>query len=181
MKKFISPGTKAKSSASLPDPRPNIPIRTSEEEFVDWGHGVRFATREIPLSRLGGAKQVHVNLLVLPAGKQSGPFHYHMREEEHFYVVEGSCILRSAEFRHGFETGDYICFPAGTGAAHAFENPYDVDCTMISIGPSDADEIVVYPDSRKAKLRALEKIVPLPENSLDYWDGEPVDEPLPRD
>ena len=53
--------------------------------------------REILLSRLAGATQVHVNLAVLPAGKQSCPFHCHLREEEHFYVLSGRCILRSGD------------------------------------------------------------------------------------
>ena len=180
-KKSTSPDTRSTSPDPLPDPRPNVPIRTREEKFMDWGAGVRFASREILLSRLGGAKQVHVNLLIVPAGKQGGPFHYHMREEEHFYVVDGRCILRSGDDRHDFQTGDYACFPAGTGVPHAFENPFDADCTMISIGPSDPDEIAVYPDSGKAKLRSLDTIVPFPQETLDYWDGEPVDDPLPSD
>ena len=49
----------------LPDPRPNVPIRASEEEFQAFGKGERFSSRGIWLSRLGGAKQVHVNLVVI--------------------------------------------------------------------------------------------------------------------
>ena len=75
----------------LPVPRPNVPIRAREEELRGWTHGRRFEGREVLLSRLGGARQVHVNLAVVPAGKQSGPFHFHLREEEHFYVLSGRC------------------------------------------------------------------------------------------
>ncbi len=171
--------TAAESSGDLPEPRPNVPIRASEEEeaFVS-SEGKRFGFRETVLSRLGGAEQVHVNRLVVPAGKQSGPFHYHMREEEHFYVLEGRCVMRSGEDRHELSSGDYVCFPAGTGVAHAFENPFDEDCAMLTIGSWDPHEICVFVDSGKAKLRAMETIVSWPQESLDYWEGEPVDTPL---
>ncbi|MHC4513333.1 MAG: cupin domain-containing protein [Planctomycetota bacterium] len=174
-------GTDANAPTPLPDPRPNVPIRSSEEEFHALSKGERFGAREILLSRLGGASQVHVNLLVIPSGKQSAPLHYHMREEEHFYVLEGRCVMRSGDDRHELGSGDYVCFPAGTGVAHAFENRFDADCTMLSVGPSDPTEICIYPDSGKAKLRELNAIVRWPQDSLDYWDGEPIDVPLDRE
>ena len=119
-----------------------------------------------------------MNLMVIPAGKQSGPYHYHMREEEHFYVLEGRCVLRSGEDRHELETGDYVCFPAATGVAHALENPHGEDCRLLTIGAFDPTEICVYPDSGKIKLREIEATVRWPQESLDYWNGEPVDVPL---
>lgn len=147
--------------------------------MMAWAEGRRFAGRELALSRMAGAEQVHVNLMVVPPGKQSCPFHYHMREEEHFFVIEGRCVMRSGDRRHTVEPGDYVCFPAGTGVGHAFENPFDRDCTVLAIGPRDMSEIAVYPDSGKAKLRATGTVIPWPQDSLDYWDGESCDIPVP--
>jgi len=173
---------KRKSTAGMDDPlpeaRPNVPIRSGEEEVRGWSRGERFEGREILLSRLGGATQVHVNLAVLPAGKQSCPFHCHLREEEHFYVLSGRCVLRSGDERHEFAEGDYACFPAGTGVAHCFENPFQDDCSMLTIGPRDPNEIAVYPDSGKAMIRAMEAVVEWPQAQLGYWDGEDEDEPI---
>ena len=167
------------TDGSLPTPRPNVPIHAADQPSHSWSEGQRFAGREVELSRLGGARQVHVNQLVVPAGKQTGPFHYHLREEEHFYVLAGRCILRSGDDRHEMQTGDYVCFPAASGVGHAFENPFEKDCSLLTIGPWDPDEIAVYPDSGKAKVRALETILPWPRESLDYWHGEPRDRILP--
>jgi uncharacterized cupin superfamily protein len=155
---------------------PNTPISTREIAPEHWSEGPRFAGREIYLSRRAGARQVHVNQMVVPAGRQSCPFHYHLREEEHFYVLEGRCVLRSGDRRHLVRPGDYVCFPAGTGVGHAFENPYDDDCAILAIGPQDPAEIAVYPDSGKAKLRATGTIIPWPQESLDYWQDEPVEQ-----
>ena len=158
---------------------PNVPISTREAQLDAWSEGCRFAGRELALSRMAGAEQVHVNLMLVPPGKQSCPFHYHLREEEHFFVLEGRCVMRAGEERHVVGPGDYVCFPAGTRVGHSFENPYAADCSMLAIGPRDDAEIAVYPDSGKAKLRATETIIAWPQQSHDYWHGERTDEPIP--
>ena len=61
---------------------------------------------------------------------------------------------------------------------HAFENPHAEECVMLSIGPSHPAEVCVYPDSGKAKFRAMDATVNWPQDSLDYWDGEAVDTPI---
>jgi uncharacterized cupin superfamily protein len=142
---------------------------------------------EIPLAALGGATQLGVNLVELAPGKQSCPLHWHMREEEHFYVLEGRCVLRTQDDddptmeRHELAAGDYVCFPANGRVAHAFENPFTEPCRMLAIGTRDPAEIAVYPESKKMKLRALDVIVPMPDMPIDYWAGEHADEPLPSE
>jgi len=160
-------------------PTPNIPIRTSTLAFDRWSEGERFAGAEIPLAVLGGGTQIGVNLVELVPGRQSCPLHFHVREEEHFWVLAGRCVLRSGDDRHEMGPGDYVCFPAGTGVAHAFENPFAEPCRLLAIGSKDPAEIAVYPESGKAKLRALDVIVPLPAEGLDYWAGERTGELLP--
>lgn len=174
--------TRTDSATARPDPQvpssPNVPFSTVGLEPIRWQHGERFAGSELPLGDLGGGTQIGVNLVELPPGKQSCPLHYHMREEEHFYVLAGRCVLRIDDARHPMAPGDYVCFPAGMRVAHCFENPYDEACRIFAIGSRLADEIAVYPESKKIKLRALGKIVPLVDDSLDYWQGERADEPL---
>jgi uncharacterized cupin superfamily protein len=173
--------TRSDSATDAPEPSPptpNVPIAAPTHRPTAWSEGARFGGRELPLSRMAGASQVHVNLTVVPAGKQSCPLHYHLREEEHFFVLEGRCVLRSGEERFTVGPGDYVCFPAGTGVAHAFENPFEADCALLAVGPADPAEIAVYPESGKAKLRATGSIVPWPQPSLDYWAGEAVDAPV---
>lgn len=167
-------------------PRPNVPLRPSELEWESWSEGKRFAGSEIPLGKWGGSVDIGVNLMEIPPGKQSCPLHWHMREEEHFYVLSGCCILRTHaasdtggdDIRREMCAGDYVCFPAGTRVAHAFENPFPTPCRILAIGARDDNEVAVYPDSGKAKLRGLGLILPVPEEGLDYWQDEPTD-PVP--
>ena len=165
-------------SDALPDPTPNVPIHTADLDHGFHGKGARFGASGVWLSRMAGAEQVHVNRIVLPPGKQNCPHHWHLREEEHFYVLSGRCVLRSGEERYECGPGDYVCFPAGTGVPHSFENPFDGDCTMLTIGGYDPHEVCVYPDSGKASVRGLKAMVPWPQENLDYWHGEAVDESL---
>ncbi len=153
-------------------PTPNVPVASGTLALDRWAQGVRFGGGELDLGALGGAQRIGVNLVELAPGRQSCPRHWHVKEEEHFYVLSGRCVLRSGDDRHDMGPGDYVCFPANTGIAHAFENPFAEPCRLLAIGNRDPDEIAVYPDSGKMKLRALDRIVPLPAQGLDYWNGE---------
>lgn len=179
----MSKHTRMDSATSRPNasrpPTPNRPIASAALELDRFEEGARFGGGWIPLGALGGARDVGVNLMEISPGKQSCPFHWHLREEEHFYVLEGSCVLRTSAGRFPMKAGDYVCFPAGERVAHCFENPHLAPCRVLVVGTRCADEIAVYPDSGKMKLRALNRIVPWTEESLDYWDGERPDEPLP--
>ena len=168
--------TRTESATAKPhrDTLSNVPIATAELAWDHWEEGARFGGAHIPLGEIGGARDVGVNLVELLPHKQSCPFHWHLREEEHFFVLSARCVLRPGDARHEMGPMDYVCFPAGTRVAHCFENPFDEPCRILAIGTRDPDEIAVYPDSRKMKLRALGLIVPLSETSLDYWEGEPI-------
>lgn len=165
-------------------PRPNVPLKSGDLPWEDYTQdSVRFGDRTVPLGAHGGATEIGFNLVELPPGKQGVPFHYHLREEEHFYVLSGRCVLRSGEERHVMESGDYVCFPAGTGVGHATLNPFAEPCRMLVVGTPRAHplEVCVFPDSGKARIRALKAIVPWPQASLAFDHGERSDEPLPRE
>jgi uncharacterized cupin superfamily protein len=162
---------------SRPTPTPNLPLRSAslgEDAWTPFERGVRFASRDLLLSDLGGGTQIGVALTVLPPGKQACPFHSHEREEEHFFVLEGRAVLRSGDDRHVMGPGDYVCFPAGTGVAHSFENPFDEPCRYLTIGNRFDAEVCTYPDSGKLLVRAGQTRVmtTLRAASLDYWHGE---------
>lgn len=156
-------------------PRPNEVLRSEELAWEDYtGDSARFGDRTIPLGALGGARQMGFNLVELPPGKQSCPFHYHMLEEEHFFVISGRCVLRRGEERFVMGPGDYVCFPAGAELGHATLNPFEEPCRMIVAGspPAAPGEVVVFPDSGKARIRSLKSMIPWPQDSLGYDHGE---------
>jgi uncharacterized cupin superfamily protein len=160
---------------------PKGPIAIEEVPWMEWGEGVRFASRGRVLSdtRKGGRK-IGVSYEELLPGKQSVPFHYHMIEEEHIIALEGQATLRLGDRRYPIKAGDYVGFPAGQRAGHCLINESDAAFRFILIGDNSPNEVCVYPDSGKLMIRALDRAI-LPDGErLDYWKDERADQPVER-
>jgi uncharacterized cupin superfamily protein len=112
-----------------------------------------------------------VSLSRLPPGRTTCPFHYHMREDEVFFVMSGRGVLRYGETLREIGPGDCISCPAGARLAHQIANPFDADLVYLAIGPNDPHEVAVYPDSGKVMVRSLSQVGFLRETP--YMEGEP--------
>ena len=149
-----------------------IAAETVDEEVFDRGKfGSRF--RHLTAAAMGNARNWHVGVAieVLPPGKQSCPFHFHMLEEEHILMLEGECTLRLGDERIRFKAGEYVVFPAGAKVGHCLINETDHDCRYIVIGENNPNESCVYPDSNKVSSRWLDERYDRAATP-DYWDGE---------
>jgi uncharacterized cupin superfamily protein len=164
------------SKPDEPTPPPARPISTESVPWETWGQGVRFGTRyrHLTSKAVGDAYHVGVQLEELPPGKRSAPAHYHLGEEEHLLVLEGSCTLQLGAERHTLVAGDYVCFPAGQRAGHYLANEGAAPCRVLVIGERRPDDVVVYTDSNKVMVRALRQIFD-GAATRSYWDGEPTE------
>jgi uncharacterized cupin superfamily protein len=168
------------------DATPIRPIASGDVPWKDWGRGARFGIRYRHMSRaaLGEAYRVGVAIEELPPGRQSAPAHWHMLEEEHVYVLDGTLTARIGAARFPMKAGDYVCFPAGQRAGHCLINQSDSVCRYVIIGERNPDDVIVYPDSRKVLTRSLGKdaIFDL-DATRGYWHGEdtgPADDAPPE-
>ncbi|HET8932106.1 MAG TPA: cupin domain-containing protein [Polyangiales bacterium] len=139
-------------------------------EWSSWGRG-HIGSRSRHLSRLFGDYKVGVLIEELEPGKQSSPAHYHIHEEEHVLMLEGEATLRLGDQSYPLKQGDYVCFPAGQRAGHCLLNHGSTTCRYLVIGERDPNEVVVYPDSNKVKVRALDEIYDKGATKK-YFDGE---------
>lgn len=141
--------------------------------WEEWSEGPRFGSRyrHLTIAAVGKSYHVGVQIEELPPGKQSCPAHFHMLEEEHVLVLEGSVTLRLGDERHELRTGDYVCFPAGQAAGHCLINEGDAVCRFLVIGEQKPDEVCVYPDSNKVLVRSLHEVYDRAA-VRKYWDGE---------
>jgi uncharacterized cupin superfamily protein len=143
----------------------------------EWQEG-RFGGHEQDLGRAAGSVRVGLRREVISPGKQSGPLHAHMTEEEIFVVLGGRGTLLRGEERVGVEPGDVAAFPAGTGVAYAFLADPEQELEILSIGERKENEVIVYPDSGKLLVagivagegRRYNRVGRLHE--ADYYDGE---------
>ena len=101
------------------------------------------------LGRFGGGSQVGVGIDVLKTGQHSNRFHYHLREEEHVFILKGSATLILGERKYVMRERDYCCFPAAQRAGHHLYNHSGETCLFMTIGDNCADDIVVFPKTGK--------------------------------
>lgn len=151
------------------------PIRSADLPWTDFAEVPRFAARWRHLSSaaLGEAYRVGVAIEELPPGRQSAPAHYHLLEEEHLFILEGSLTLRLGDARHAMTAGGYACFPAGQKAGHCLVNEGEAPCRYVIVGEKIANEVAVYPDSAKVLTRGLGRRAIFDLAALrGYWDGE---------
>ena len=137
------------------------------EEEGPWGGSYKVLTpsAERASGRLG------LNLSRVRKGHTACPFHYHMREDEAFYVLSGRGVLRYGDTLREIGPGDCVFCPAGTRVAHQIANPYDEDLVYLGVGLNDPHEVCVYPDSGKVLVRAIRQIGFL--RQTPYMEGEP--------
>ena len=113
------------------------------------------------LGRYGGGSQVGVGIDVLNPGQYSNRFHYHLKEEEHIFILKGSATLILGPRKYVMKERDYCCFPAGQRAGHHLFNHTREKCLFMTIGDSRPDDIACFPDPGKARIRATGKSVPI--------------------
>jgi uncharacterized cupin superfamily protein len=111
------------------------------------------------------------NETTLPPGGVTCPFHYHLREDEIFYVLRGRGVLRYGDTLQEIGPGDCISCAAGTKVAHQVANPFDEELVSLGFGDYDSHEGCVYPDAGKIFVRGVGKVGYL--EKADYMHGEP--------
>ncbi len=115
------------------------------------GYPEEFRSRVLPREKraLGdalGLTQFGVNLTTLFPGKESSLRHYHAREEELVFVLEGEVILRTDEGEQTLTAGMCAGFPAGSQNGHHFINRSDRPARYLEIGSRDPNDQVGYSD-----------------------------------
>ncbi len=116
------------------------------------GYPEPFRPRVLPREKhaLGdafGLTHIGVNLTVLAPGVESSMRHWHEREDELVYVVEGVLLLRTDEGEERLTAGMVAGFKAGVANAHQFVNPGPQRAVYLEIGNrAGSSERVHYPD-----------------------------------
>ena len=100
--------------------------------------------------RLGdtaGLKNFGVNLVTLEPGSWSSIRHWHSRQDEFIYVIEGPITLVTDEGEEILQTGAMAGFPAGEANGHHLINNSSAIVTYLEIGDRTMGDQVNYPDA----------------------------------
>lgn len=140
-----------------------------EIHHVNGRHGGSYRVLTPHMRDAGGS--LGVNQTVCPPGCATVPFHWHLREDEVFFIQSGRGIFRYGEELREVGPGDCIACPAGSKIAHQLCNPFDEDLVYLAIGPYDPHEVCHYPDNGKVLVRGVGQVGFLRETP--YMEGEP--------
>ena len=156
-------------------------INVTEAPTQGMGHEPRFDFRMAQLAGPLGAKAIGANVTRVPPGKAAFPFHHHYGNEEHFFILRGSGVLRFGQEIHAVGPEDYIVAPAGgPETAHQMINTGAEELVYLALSTQVVPDVVGYPDSGKIGVMAvLWGQEPPPfmvrdagKSEVGYWDGE---------
>ncbi len=122
----------------------------------------------------GEAAKSLVSIFEIPPRKAAYPYHYHLKNEETFYILSGEGILKTPEGERKVVAGDLLFFPAKASGAHKLTNSSATE-TLVYI---DFDaihdlDVAIYPDSNKIGIwgKDVNKVFPQ-DADVDYYEGE---------
>jgi uncharacterized cupin superfamily protein len=98
------------------------------------------------LGHAAGLTQFGVNRLELKPGVWSSQRHWHTRNDEFVYVLEGAVTLITDAGEEVLRAGDCAGFKAGDPDGHHLINRTDRDAVVLEIGASFPDDETDYSD-----------------------------------
>lgn len=93
-----------------------------------------------------GLTTIGVNLTTLPPGKESAMRHFHTREDELVFVLEGEVVLITDEGEQVLTAGTCAGFPAGARDGHHLVNRTDRPARYLEVSNRDPEDSAEYPD-----------------------------------
>ncbi len=100
----------------------------------------------VQLGLAAGLTQFGVNLTRLKPGVWSSQRHWHAKEDEFIYVIEGEAILVTDDGEETLKAGDCAGFKAGAPNGHCLQNRSSSDVLVLTVGSRDNDDWGEYSD-----------------------------------
>ena len=119
------------------------------------------------LGNAAGLDQFGVNLTTLKPGAASALRHWHEKEDELIYMLEGEVVLIEDDGEIVLKPGDAAGFKANSPNGHHLVNRSNRDAVYLEIGTRSKHERATYPD--------VDLMVVRDDNGMRYThkDGKP--------
>ena len=127
--------------------------------------------RDYDLMGRGGAAAAQYEL---PPGKAAYPYHYHLKDEEAYYVVSGEGVLRTPEGERPVAAGDFLFFPRGEAGAHILTNAAEGETLVYLDFDATHDlDVCYYPETGKVGVWGMgTDVLYRAADVVGYYDGE---------
>ena len=123
-----------------------LPAKKSTNYPETFKHLVSGRTKK-RLGDAAGLKNFGVNLVTLEPASWSSIRHWHLRQDEFIFVIEGPITLVTDEGEEILQTVAMAGFPAGEANGHHLINNSDAIVTYLEIGDRTLGDQVTYPDA----------------------------------
>lgn len=125
------------------------PVKVPEQSTSGYPEIYRARVAGRHRRRLGdaaGLKNFGVNMTTLDPRAESSMRHWHARQDEFIYVLEGEVTLVTNAGRQTLRAGMAAGFPAGKADAHQLVNETDRPVVYLEVGDRTPEDNVAYPD-----------------------------------
>jgi uncharacterized cupin superfamily protein len=95
-----------------------------------------------------GLRNLGFDLMTVMPGDEASEFHRHLYEEECYYILHGTGVVRIDDQRHRVGPGDFLGFRAD-GAAHALCNDGTEPLVFLMARTKLEQDVCDYPDRGK--------------------------------
>lgn len=149
-------------------------INVDDLQFKKYKGDGKYGVDDAEVGLLIGARKLGYRVADIPPGRAFCPLHWHVEEEEFFYVISGTPSIRMPRGTIACKPGDFIAFPTGERGAHQLLNESSEVARVLLVGANAWHESCFYPDSRKVLVDVRHEVDVLvrSEPQLDYFDGE---------
>ncbi len=103
-----------------------------------------------PIAARAAFGKCNASFIEVEPGSYAFGYHYHEVNEEVFYIISGTGMVRTANGDITVKAGDAIAFPTGEEGAHVIRNASDTEkLVYVDFGSVSESEIVHFPDTDK--------------------------------
>lgn len=123
---------------------------------------------------MGHAANTLVRIYELPPKKSAYPYHYHLKNEETFFILSGEGVLKTPDGEQTVTAGDLLFFPANEIGAHKLTNTSETEkLVYLDFDVLHDLDVAVYPDSGKLGVwgKNVNRVYRLGDD-VDYYEGE---------
>jgi uncharacterized cupin superfamily protein len=98
------------------------------------------------IGNAAGLVDFGVNLMHLPPGAWSSQRHWHTREDEFVYVLEGEVVLLEDAGETPLRAGDCAAFPKNSGDGHHLINRSSAVAVYLEVGSRSPEDLITCSD-----------------------------------
>lgn len=141
-------------------------IHKNEHENYEY-----YVRRLLPMRKEGQCK---ISLYEIPPNRSAYPYHFHTKNEEVFYILQGRGLLRTPGGERTVTAGDLIFFPANENGAHKLTNTSTTETLVyLDFDTYNDLDVAFYPDSGKVGIwgKGINQLYKV-EDNVDYYEGE---------